>query len=110
MKVRLIKKETVLDFILIHARARVSFEDWLKAIRKADWVSPADILDAFGSADLLGKSSNRVVFNIGGNAYRMICKYRFGERSIRLYICWIGTHAQYDQLNKLGKQYTVHIY
>lgn len=46
--------------------------------------------DTFGATDLLGKSSNRAVFNIGGNTYRMICKYAFGDRKVHLFICWIG--------------------
>jgi mRNA interferase HigB len=110
MKVHLIKKRTIEQFILVNAQSRASFRDWLNKIKGADWSGPADIQKMFGTADLLSKSSNRVVFDIAGNAYRMICKYAFGERFARLYICWIGTHAQYDQLNKLGEQYTVFIY
>jgi len=34
----------------------------------------------FGTTDLLGKGSNRVCFDIGGNNYRMICKIAFGEK------------------------------
>jgi mRNA interferase HigB len=48
-----------------------------------------------------------VVFDIGGNNYRMICKYVFGEREIHLFVCWIGTHADYDALCKKNEQYTI---
>ena len=64
----------------------------------------------FGSADLLGKNSNRVVFNIGGNSYRVICKYAFGEKQVHLFVCWIGTHADYDKINDNNEQYTVNSY
>jgi len=64
----------------------------------------------FGSADLLGNSSNRVVFDIAGNTYRMICKYAFGDKQVHLFVCWIGTHTDYDKLCKLNEQYTVSDY
>ena len=64
----------------------------------------------FGSADLLGNGSNRVVFDIGGNNYRMICKYQFLESEVRLYIKWIGTHAQYTKLCNNNNQYNINIY
>lgn len=73
----------------------------------ADWEKPTDIQSAFGTTDLLGKSSNRVVFDIGGNNYRMIWKYAFGDKQVHLFICRIGTHAEYDDLCENNKQYTV---
>lgn len=64
----------------------------------------------FNSADLLGKSSNRVIFDIGGNNYRMICKYVFGKAQIHLFVCCIGTHAAYNKLCASGVLYTVNVY
>ena len=110
MKVHLIRKETIDGFVLKNARSKPSFEEWLGKLRFADWEKPTDIKETFGSADLLGKSSNRVVFNIAGNTYRMICKYAFGEKKAHLFICWIGVHARYDQLCEKEEQYTVSLY
>jgi mRNA interferase HigB len=59
------------------------------------------------SADLLGNGSNRVVFDIGRNNFRMICKYVFSQKQVHVFICWIGTHAEYDELCKAGKQYRI---
>ncbi|RYF91432.1 MAG: type II toxin-antitoxin system HigB family toxin, partial [Chitinophagaceae bacterium] len=58
----------------------------------------------------LGNGSGRVVFDIGGNKYRMICKYAFGDKQVHLFICWIGTHAAYTQLCKKGQQYNITLY
>jgi mRNA interferase HigB len=110
MKVRLIKKKTIENFVLENARSRSSFRLWLTFLKLADWQQPADIIKTFGSADLLGNGSNRVVFDIGGNNHRMICKYQFGQGNIRLYIKWIGTHAEYTALCNKNEQYTVNIY
>lgn len=64
----------------------------------------------YNTADLLGKSSSRVVFDIAGNNYRMICKYFFGARQAHLFVCWLGTHAEYDKICKQGGQYTINLY
>ena len=110
MKVHLIKELTLRNFTLANARSKSSIETWLAIIRYADWDKPSDIQNTFGSADLLGNNSNRVIFNIGGNNYRMICKYHFGNKQAHLFVCWIGTHAEYDLLCSKELQYTINHY
>lgn len=110
MKVHLIKKQTIEEYIVGQARSKRSFAYWLTALHNADWDKPEDIRQTFGSADLLGRGSNRVVFDIGGNNYRMIGKYAFGSKQVHLFVCWIGTHAEYDDLCARNEQYTVNVY
>ncbi len=110
MKVHLIKKQTIEDYIVKNARSRVSFEAWLAILKRADWEEPQDMVATFNSADILGKGINRVVFNIGGNNYRMICTYHFGRSRVHLFVNWIGTHAEYTKLCKAGKQYDIDNY
>lgn len=110
MKIHLIRKETIEGFAKENAQSRVSFSECLTKIKFADWENPEDIQDTFPSTDLLGNGSNRAVFDIGGNNYRMICKYAFGDRQVHLFICWIGTHAEYDKLCDFDRQYTISIY
>jgi len=107
MKVRLIKRKSIEDFVYENARARSSFRIWLSLLRHADWEEPLDISNTYGSVDFLGKGTNRVVFDVAGNEFRMICKYHFGNRMVHLYIKWIGTHAEYSRLCKNMGQYTV---
>jgi len=68
-----------------------------------------EIISTFNSADILGKGSNRVVFNIGGNNYRIICKYYFGDMRVHLFVKWIGTHVAYTKLCNDGKQYEIEL-
>jgi mRNA interferase HigB len=109
MKIHLIKKQTIENFVINNARSRSSFNLWLTAIKFTDWNKPSDIVKTYGSSDLLGNGSDRVVFNIGGNNYRMICKYFFGKRHLHLFICWIGSHAEYNQLCRKNQQFSVNI-
>jgi mRNA interferase HigB len=110
MKVHLIKKQSIEDYVLKNARSKASFEVWLSILKRVDWNEPNEIKSTFNSADILGKDSERVVFNIGGNNYRLICKYHFGNSCVHLFIKWIGTHAEYTKLCNEGKQYGVDIY
>jgi len=107
MKIHLIRRETIERYTAANARSKPSFASWITAVKYADWNTPSDIKDTFGSADILGKGTTRVVFDIGGNNYRMICKYAFGEKQVHLFICWIGTHAEYDELCEDREQYTI---
>lgn len=110
MKVHLIKERTIREYALAHASSKASLEEWLFKIKHADWDHPAAVKQTFPAADIIGNGSLRVVFDIGGNNYRMICKYSFGRECVRLYVCWIGTHREYDALCKAKKQYSVFIY
>lgn len=112
MKVHLIKSKTVRDYAKEHASAISSFERWINQVESADWDTPNEISDDFATADLLGKKSNRVVFDIGGNNYRIICSYYFNNKidTVTLFVKWIGTHADYSKLESGQKQYTVDEY
>lgn len=110
MKIHLIKETTIIDFTELYANSFVPFNEWLNKLKIADWNTTIDIKETFGSADLLGNGTSRVVFDIGGNNFRMICKYHFSKNNVHLYICWIGTHTEYDKINKQGKQYTIQAY
>lgn len=110
MKVHLIKAKTVREFTKNHAASTKSFEKWIDIVKNADWDSPEDMKRSFASVDILGKGSNRAVFDVGGNNYRVICKYQFGKTRVHLFICWIDTHAEYTKLCEQGLQYTVEKY
>ena len=110
MRVRVIKQLSIEDYAAVHADSKASFERWLTTVKYADWEAPQNIVDTFNTADILGNGSERVVFKVKGNDYRMICKYAFGISMVRLFVCWIGTHAEYDKLCDKDKQYDVHEY
>lgn len=110
MKVHLIKKQTIEEFGRRNAQSRTSLSEWLKKVKHAEWDKPADMQETFRTADLLGKGSNRVVFDIAGNNYRMLCKYAFGDKQVHLYVCWIGSHTEYDELCKNNYQFLISIY
>lgn len=107
MKVKLFRKETIEEFKINHANGKWHFENFLALLEYADWTTPLDITKTI-KGNLLGNGSDRVVFDLGGNgtnAFRVICKYRFRpfKRKVFLYVLWIGTHEEYNDLSANDK-------
>lgn len=102
MKVRLIKERTIQDYMIANAPSRASFILFLQTIKGADWKDLNDIAKLFPRSSIICEGK-RIVFRIGGNNYRLICSIKFGKNFVRLYINFIGTHAEYDALNSTGK-------
>ncbi len=68
---------------------------WCRETLKADWATPNEVKAQFASASIL--KDGRVVFNIGGNKYRLVAWINYPYRV--LYIRFVGTHKQYDQID-----------
>lgn len=75
--------------------AKGPLEAWFFEAKHADWSTPADIKAIYRSADIL--KHNRVVFNIGGNKYRLIVKINYPTKTV--FIRFIGTHREYDHID-----------
>ena len=104
------KESTLKNFVRESAVLRSAARHWLGTLRKARWREPMDIKKSFGAADMLGNGSNRVVFDLGGNRARMICKYDFRTNWVHMHICWLGIHKEYDEVCRKGLQYTIFVY
>jgi mRNA interferase HigB len=68
---------------------------WYRHTLKADWASPANVKAEFRNASIL--RDGRVVFNIAGNKYRLVVWINYAYRVV--YVRFIGTHAQYDEID-----------
>ena len=68
---------------------------WVHVVRAAEWSKPSDVKAMFRSADNV--PNGRVVFNIGGNKYRLVVAVHYRGR--RIYVRFIGTHKEYDQID-----------
>jgi mRNA interferase HigB len=64
MKIHLITKWTIENYARANAGSRNAVRLWQLVLKGSDWRNPEDILNTFGSADLLGAGSDRVVFDI----------------------------------------------
>jgi mRNA interferase HigB len=69
---------------------RVIVSDTLPSRRR-----PQEIKDQYASASICG--NNRVVFNVGGNKYRLVVEVQYQAGIV--WVKFVGTHAQYDRID-----------
>jgi mRNA interferase HigB len=91
----IISRKPLREFSEKHPPAKAPLDTWFADVSRAEWSSFADIRAAYGSADVV--AGNRVIFNIGGNKYRLVVKvaYKCGKVFVR----FVGTHAEYDKID-----------
>lgn len=90
-----ISKKKILEFCERQAGAKAVLLTWYRNAERAQWANFSDIRKDYPSADWVG--DDRVVFNIGGNKYRLIVRISFVYKNIM--IKWVGTHAEYDGID-----------
>ena len=76
-------------------RPRGPLHSWYDEAVKANRASPQAVKNQYANASIC--SNSRVVFNIGGNKYRLVVEMQY-----RAGIAWVksvGTHAQYDRID-----------
>ena len=67
-------------------------DHWYRVAKRATWSSFADVKRSFNAADFVAP---HVVFDIGGNKYRLIAEMNFTRRV--LFIRRIMTHKEYSK-------------
>ena len=92
---RVIAKRTLRQFWEQYPDAQGPLEAWHEEALKAHWKTPQQIKAQFRSASIL--KGGRVVFNIGGNKYRLILAVDYGRQAT--YVKFVGTHRQYDAID-----------
>jgi mRNA interferase HigB len=89
---RIISRRIIRKFCEKHSDAASALDRWYNIMKKAEIASFAELRELFSTADMVGKY---VVFNIGGNKYRLISHIHFNKKII--YIREIFTHEEYDK-------------
>lgn len=69
-----------------------ALDKWFKDIRGRRFDCFADVKCEFGTASRVGRL---VVFNVGGNKFRVVADIHFGKA--RIYLLEILTHEEYDR-------------
>ena len=95
--VRIIARRTLREFWdqPSHQDSEQPLRAWFAEVRRAAWRIPADIKAAHRNASFVG--NDRVVFNIGGNKYRLVVAVKYSAQLV--FIRFVGTHADYDDID-----------
>jgi mRNA interferase HigB len=92
MEMHIISKKKLRDFWDQYAKAKSPLEAWYQTVKRAEWENFADVRKTFKTTDLVGRF---VVFNIGGNKYRLIAVIHFNRGKV--FVRHVLTHAEYDE-------------
>jgi mRNA interferase HigB len=92
---RIISKKTLRAFWETHTDAEQPLSAWHAKTKLAEWQTSSDIKNDYRNASFV--ANNRVIFNIKGNAYRLVAavNYDFGI----VYIRFVGSHKEYDKID-----------
>ncbi|WP_191559087.1 MULTISPECIES: type II toxin-antitoxin system HigB family toxin [Brevundimonas] len=90
-----VARKTLQAFWARHPSAKGPLTSWYDHAKAADWRSPQDVRNDFRSADFV--SDNRVVFDIGGNKYRVVVRISYTFKQVL--VKFVGTHAEYDRID-----------
>ncbi|MAT98108.1 MAG: hypothetical protein CL608_13260 [Anaerolineaceae bacterium] len=88
----IISRKALKQFWEQYPDSQSSLSRWYKIVEKTEFGSFGELRNIFPSADKVG---DLIVFNIGGNKYRLIVSIHFNRNKV--YIRHVLTHAEYDK-------------
>lgn len=80
---------------------KAALDSWWQEAKRAQWKNSSDVKASYAHASIVG--ADRVVFNIKGNAYRLVVAIDY-QRAL-VFIKWLGTHKEYDSIDVRTVQY-----
>lgn len=93
---QVIALRTLRQFWERHPQAETPARDWYTRAARAEWTGPADVKAQFGAlVDFV--ADNRLIFDLGGNKYRLVVHVAYRYR--RVLVKFIGTHQEYDKID-----------
>lgn len=90
---KVVGRQLIEDFCSGHPDARGRLSAWHAEAERAVWKTPAHVRERYPSVSFL--SDNRIVFNIGGNRFRLLVRVAYNLQTV--VILKVGTHADYDK-------------
>jgi mRNA interferase HigB len=91
---RVVSRGTLRDFWRKHTDAEGPLKAWFVEVSRSEWKTMVDIRRQYATASVI--DNERVVFNVGGNKYRLVVKLWFPGQVV--WIKFIGTHGSYDRI------------
>ncbi|OQY59640.1 MAG: hypothetical protein B6245_05545 [Desulfobacteraceae bacterium 4572_88] len=84
----IISRKALQEFLEKHPDSKSSLSRWFKAMKHSHFSSFNDLRSAFPTAD---KVDDLIVFNVGGNKYRLIASAHFNRD--KAYVRHVLTHS-----------------
>jgi mRNA interferase HigB len=94
VEMHIISRKMLWRFWEQHPDSQTALSRWFKVMNTTHYESFTELRKTFLSADKVG---NKIVFNIGGNKYRLIAVIHFNRHKV--YVRHVLTHQDYDKGN-----------
>ncbi|MBF0484825.1 MAG: type II toxin-antitoxin system HigB family toxin [Candidatus Omnitrophica bacterium] len=88
----IISRKALKDFWEKHTDSELPLKTWFRIIKGSKYASFNHLKATFSTADKVG---DKIVFNIGGNKYRLVAVIHFNYG--RVYVRHVLTHQEYDK-------------
>jgi mRNA interferase HigB len=90
-----ITPRVLVDFWTEYPDSKGSLKAWFQEAKTARWATSQQVKAQYGTASII--NSERVVFNIRGNDYRLVVRINY--KSGAVFIRFIGSHSEYDHID-----------
>jgi mRNA interferase HigB len=87
-----ISRKALRQFWEQHPDSQSALSRWFRIMERSNFGNLNELRATFPTADMVG---DLIVFNIGGNKYRLIASVHFNRGKV--YIRHVLTHAEYDK-------------
>jgi mRNA interferase HigB len=94
----IITRARLTEFGQKYVDAAPQLREWMRIMRRKQYTGHLQVKSDFPTVDFIG--SRKAVFNICGNAYRLVVDMRYDLG--RIHIRHVATHAEYDRLIRRG--------
>jgi mRNA interferase HigB len=84
-----------------HRAVKAALDSWYREAQQAEWKNSSEVKANYAHASIV--SADRVVFNIKGNAYRLVVAVDY-RRAI-VFMKWLGSHKEYDAIDVRTVEY-----
>lgn len=92
---RVVTNRRLIEFTDCHPGVGTPLQAWRMTMQSCTFANFAEVKRSFNSADRVGEL---IVFNIGGNKFRLVALLHFGHQ--HAYVKHVFTHQEYMQWNK----------
>ncbi|MEQ6120061.1 type II toxin-antitoxin system HigB family toxin [Reichenbachiella sp. MALMAid0571] len=100
MMFNIITRRTLNRYCVQYPEAAEPLKKWYYELKREDFNNSNELKNVYKNASIV--ADNRVVFNIGGNKYRLVVRINFAYKAIQ--IKWFGTHKEYDKIDVVKVQ------
>jgi mRNA interferase HigB len=91
-RLHVISSKKLLEAAEKHGDLSGPLDVWFRIAKRAEWKNLIDVRGVFPTADVAGKFT---VFNVKGNAYRLVTEINY--ETGRIFLRHVLTHAEYSK-------------